>query len=52
MRKQLLVLLQLITTHFSLSDYAIAQQVSDLLVDQVSTVKMIFNQFDQASIVM
>jgi formate dehydrogenase maturation protein FdhE len=51
-RKSLLGLLHKLLQHFSLSDHQLNQAICDLLVDQVSTVKMVFNQFEQASIVM
>lgn len=45
-RKALLGLLHKLLQHFSFSDYQLNQGVCDLLVEQVSTVKMVFNQFE------
>lgn len=46
LRKTLLGLFEQIIQNFSFSDHQVNQLVSDLLVDQVSTVKMVFDQFD------
>jgi hypothetical protein len=45
-RRALLCLLEQIIVNFSVSDHQVNLLVSNALVDQVSTVKMIYDQFD------
>ena len=52
MKKQILSLISLIVGNYRISDREVIVNICDLLVDQVSSTKMLFDQFEHSGVVM
>lgn len=52
LKKQVLSFFLVSIQHGIIRDYQVVDQISQLIVDEVSATKMVFNQFTEASLVM